>query len=48
MYKEGQGVKQDFKGTVNWFGHAANQEDADAQSDLGFMYEKGGEVAQDF
>ena len=38
MYDEGQGVPQDYAEAVKWYRMAADQGNADAQSNLGFMY----------
>lgn len=45
---EGDGVPQDFKEAFKWYRLAANQGDADAQYNLGFVYEYGDGVAQDY
>ena len=47
MYADGQGVPQDDVEAVRWFRLAADQGDADAQGNLGFMYADGRGVAQD-
>jgi hypothetical protein len=41
MYAEGRGVPQDFQAAVQWYRKAAEQGDADAQVNLGLMYERG-------
>ena len=38
VYKEGQGVKQDYFEAVKWYRQAAEQGDTDAQTLLGFSY----------
>jgi TPR repeat protein len=47
MYAKGQGVPQDYKEAVRWFRLAAEQGDAGAQYNLGWMYAKGQGVPQD-
>ena len=44
----GQGVTQDFEVAVEWYRKAADQGIANAQINLGFMYEKGQGVTQDY
>ena len=46
MYKQGSGVKQNYKEAVNWYRLAADQGDADAQNNLGVMYAQGYGVAK--
>jgi TPR repeat protein len=46
MYKNGQGVEQDFKKALKWWQKAADQGNAIAQSNLGFMYYNGQGVEQ--
>jgi TPR repeat protein len=41
-------VPQDLAAAVRWYRLAADQGDASAQADLGFMYELGQGVKQDF
>lgn len=49
MYLEGKGVTQDYKEAVRWFGLAANQGNAEAQSFLGSIFHDGGKgVPQDY
>ena len=48
MYANGQGVAQDYKQALAWFQKAANQGDAKAQNNLGFMYQNGFGVAQNY
>jgi len=49
MYNEGKGVKQDFTKAVLWFCKAAEQGDASAQSNLGYiMYDHGHVVKRDY
>ncbi len=48
MYKNGQGVVQDYKEAVKWYRKSAEQGNALAQSNLGFMYDNGQGVVQDF
>ena len=40
MYDKGQGVPQDYAAAVSWYRKAAEQGDADAQFNLGFMYDQ--------
>jgi hypothetical protein len=48
MYAKGQGVAQDYAEAVRWYLMAADQGDAPAQNNLGFMYANGQGVLQDF
>ena len=48
MYKDGQGVRQDYREAVRWFRLAACQGNVLAQSNLGWMYQRGRGVAQDY
>jgi TPR repeat protein len=48
MYRNGEGVQQDFKQAVAWYRKAAEQGTAEAQHALGSMYYKGKGVQQDF
>ena len=41
MYEKGEGVPKDDIEAVQWFTKAANQGEATAQLNLGFMYAKG-------
>ncbi len=41
MYNEGKGVSQNYKTAVKWFRLAAEQGNADAQNNLGLMYNSG-------
>ena len=41
MYKDGQGVSQDFEEALKWLSLAAEQEDAYAQFNLGEMHSNG-------
>ena len=47
MYKNGQGVLQDYARAVEWYTKAADQGKALAQSKLGLMYKKGHGVTKD-
>ena len=47
MYRNGRGVKQDFKEAVKWFRKASEQGYAEAQYDLGLMYYFGRGVERD-
>ena len=40
MYEEGNGVPQDYAKAVKWYRLAADQGYADAQYNLGVMYEQ--------
>jgi len=46
-YKNGVGVKQDYKQAVLWYRKAAEQENGFAQDQMGYCYEKGIGVKQD-
>ena len=48
LYRDGQGVPQDYKAAVKWTRLSAEQGDADAQYNLGSMYRKGQGVLQDY
>ncbi len=48
MYDNGLGVPQDYARAVKWFRKAAEQGQALAQSNLGFMYYEGRGVPQDY
>jgi len=48
MYKDGQGVLQDYKEAVKWYTKSAEQGDAYAQYNLGLMYKDGQGVLQDY
>ena len=48
MYKNGEGVIQDYKIALKWFRLSAEQSDAIAQNILGAMYDKGQGVLQDY
>jgi TPR repeat protein len=47
MYKNGQGVPQDYKEALKWYRLAVEQGYAMAQNNLGLMYAKGHGVLQD-
>ena len=47
MYRDGQGVPQDYRETEKWYQKAAAQGFAPAQFNLGVMYEYGQGVPQD-
>ena len=47
MYRQGQGVNQDYYQAIKWYQKAAEQGDALAQNNLGFMYIKGQGIRQD-
>ena len=48
MYKNGQGVLQDYKESVKWFKLVAEQGDSGAQYNLAAMYKNGQGVLQDY
>ncbi len=48
LYRDGLGVKQDYKKAFDWFLKAAEQNDSKAQSSLGFLYRDGLRVKQDY
>ena len=48
MYAEGQGMPQNYTEAVKWYRLAADQGDADAQTNLGTMYYFGKAVPQDY
>ena len=48
MYDKGQGVPQDYAEAVKWYRKAAEQGNALALNNLGFMYGKGRGVPQDY
>ena len=41
MFRNGQGVTQDYKTALKWYARVAKQGDALAQYNLGVMYEDG-------
>ena len=47
MYRDGRGVAQDDREALRWWRKAAEQGNAKAQSNLGFMYYQGLGVTQD-
>jgi TPR repeat protein len=48
MYRDGDGVSQDFVTAVKWYERAADQGHAKAQSSLGIMHLQGLGVPQDY
>ena len=48
MYRNGQGVPQDYAEAVKWWRLAADQGIAQAQGNLGVMYRRGQGVPQDY
>ena len=48
MYRNGQGVPQNYQTAREWFSLAAEQGDADAQHNLGVMYAFGQGVLKDY
>ena len=47
-WSEPQGVAQDYTKAFEWYQKAANQGDADAQYNVGYMYYQGQGVAKNF
>ena len=47
LYRNGQGVTQDYQEALKWYRLAAAQGDASAQNNIGWMYLKGYGVTQD-
>ncbi|WP_435137894.1 tetratricopeptide repeat protein [Pseudopelagicola sp. nBUS_19] len=47
MYRDGEGVDQNYKKAVDWYRSAAEQGHAYAQARLGFMYWQGNGVLKD-
>jgi len=48
LYKQGEGVPQDYAKAVYWYRLAAEQGHASAQFNLGVLYDQGEGVPQDF
>ena len=48
MYRNGEGVVQDYAEAVRWFKLSAAQGDSDSQINLALMYQKGEGVVQDY
>ena len=48
MYQYGYGVSQDYSKAVEWYTKAAEQGNATAQCNLGYMYQYGYGVSQDY
>ena len=48
MYRDGEGVPEDYAQAATWFRKAAVQGDARAQASLGIMYTIGSGVPQDY
>lgn len=48
LFRKGEGVPQNYKEAAKWYRLAAEQGDAKAQYDLGFMYHKGQGVPQNY
>ena len=48
IYRNGEGVQQDFKKTLKWYRLSAEQGNSAAQTKLGFMYDYGKGVLQDY
>jgi TPR repeat protein len=46
-YSKGQGVEQDYEQAVFWYRKAAEQDEVNAQNNLGCMYRDGRGVVQD-
>ena len=47
MYDNGFGTPQDYKAAIKWYTKSAEQGDADAQYNLGYMYANGYGTPQD-
>jgi hypothetical protein len=47
LYYNGDGITQDYAEAAKWYQKAAEQGNASAQANLGYMYERGDGVAQD-
>jgi len=45
MYREGRGVEQNFLDAGRWYTKAAYQGFAEAQYDLGVMYDQGNKIS---
>ena len=48
MYREGEGVRQNYDEAVKLFRLSANQGDAEAQNNLGWLYDNGWGVTQNY
>jgi TPR repeat protein len=48
MYSHGRGVQQDYAEALRWYRKAADQGDAFAQYELGYMYHHGYGVSPDY
>jgi TPR repeat protein len=48
MYRDGEGVRQDYKKAIEWTEKAAKQGYVSAQYNLGVMYDNGQGVRQDY
>ncbi len=48
VFYEGKSVPQDFAEAMKWFHKAAAKDHANAQSNIGYMYQHGEGVPQDF
>lgn len=46
MYRNGDGIQQSDEKAVEWYSKAAEQGNASAQCNLGYMYEEGRGVLQ--
>ena len=47
IYKNGEGVPQDYEKAIEWYTKSAEQGYAEAQNNLGVMYDNGRGVPQD-
>jgi TPR repeat protein len=47
MYEHGWGVSQNYAEAMKWYRKAAEQGEATAQANLGFMYDRGQGVTED-
>ncbi|KAF9279683.1 hypothetical protein BGZ88_012609 [Linnemannia elongata] len=48
IYREGEGVQQDYQAAMDWYLQAANQGDANGQRKVGFLYDGGLGVSQSY
>jgi TPR repeat protein len=48
MYDNGLGVDRDYAEAMKWYQKAADQGNAIAEGDVGFMYDNGQGVQQDY
>jgi|TARA_B110000046_G_C12821240_1_gene325511 TPR repeat protein len=48
IYDAGQSTPQDYKQALYWYAKAAEQNNVEAQTNLGFMYDTGEGIPQDY